>query len=223
MQIPVAHGALVGAILLALSACDGGAADSAADLAAAECIVLLHGKGEGGAPTRLDGEIAVISPTGNGSAWGGREWRYGTDEELEAATSIVTVDVDTHGCEGVVLHGFSNGASYAAAVFCAGETFDGRLVGVVVDDPVTDAAVAGCVPARGIRSALYWTGALDAEAPPGTDCGPIDWTCAGGVVRGIDTYAADLGVDPTASPFDEHRWYLDAPEPRAWLDAAAGR
>jgi hypothetical protein len=100
---------------------------------------------------------------------------------------------------------------------CSGDTLGDRLVGVVVDDPVTDAATLGCRADATVPIALYWTGALDATAPPGTDCDSIDWTCAGGRVRGIDAFAADLGVATTPSPFDEHRRFDDAPEPARWL------
>ena len=115
-----------------------------------------------------------------------------------------------------MVHGFSNGASMAAALYCSGDDLDGRLVGVVVDDPVTDSATIGCAPAD-VPVTLYWTAALDDTAPPGTDCASIDWTCAGDTVRGIDAYAADLGIAPTTSPFDDHRWYVDSPVPFSWL------
>ena len=33
---------------------------------------------------------------------------------------------------------------------------------------------------------------------------------------GIDAYAEALGTDVLSSPFDEHQWYLDAPELAQW-------
>ena len=54
----------------------------------------------------------------------------------------------------------------------------------------------------------------------GTECAPIDWTCAGDRIRGIEAFAFDLDVTPQPSPFTDHAWYLDAPEPRRWLSEA---
>ncbi len=199
--------------------CAGAADDEATPTAvtAADCIVVLHGKGGTGAEPLLRSGRAVLAPDGNGEGWGGREWRYSNDADFSDALERVRRTVEGAGCERVVLNGFSNGAAFAAALVCSGDTLDGRLAGAVIDDPVTDAATVGCSRAPDVPVVVYWTGALEADAPPGTDCAPIDWTCAGGSVRGVEAFAADLGVTVTASPFTEHRPYVDAPEPAAWL------
>lgn len=200
--------------IVALGACGDG---EPAAVAAGDCRVDLHGKGDRGADAVVVGGIAILRPDGNGEGWGGREWRYDDPGDRAAAIAIVRDAVDAAGCERVAIHGFSNGASFAAALVCSGDTLDGRLVGAVVDDPVTDAATTDCRVGAGVPLALYWTGALDGVAPPGTDCATVDWTCAGGTVRGIDAFAAELGVSVTPSPFDEHRRFDDAPEPARWL------
>ncbi len=210
---------VAGPLLIAVAACGGGDDDAtdAEEVRAERCVVRLHGKGAEGAPSTDDGGgIAVLSPDGNGTGWGGRQWEYDTDFGVAAATDIITATVDQAACERIVVHGFSNGASMAAALYCTGEQLDGRLVGVIVDDPVTDAATEGCTPSD-LPVTIYWTGALDETAPPGTRCDSLDWTCEGGIVRGIDAYAADIGVEATPSPYDEHRWYLDSPLPLMWL------
>jgi dienelactone hydrolase len=202
------------AAFAALAACSDGDAGS---VTAERCRVDLHGKGDQGAdPTLVDG-VAVLRPDGNGEGWGGREWRYDDPDDLATASAIVRDTVDAAGCDRVAIHGFSNGGAFAASLICSGDTLDGRLVGVVVDDPVSDDATLGCRPDPSVQVALYWTGALDDVAPPGTDCATIDWTCAGGSVRAIDEFAADLGVRVTPSPFDEHRRFDGAPEPARWL------
>lgn len=38
------------------------------------------------------------------------------------------------GCSSVIVHGFSNGASAAASLFCGGETFGRRVEGYLIDD-----------------------------------------------------------------------------------------
>lgn len=208
-------------LLIAAVACGGddGAVDEpeAVDVRAERCVVRLHGKGGQGAPSTVDAdEVAVLSPGGNGTAWGGRQWEYDTATGVETATGIITAAVDQAACERVVVHGFSNGASMAAALLCTGDHLDGRLTGVIIDDPVTDASADGCSPPD-VPVTIYWTGALDETAPPGTECDSIDWTCAGGVVRGVDVYAADIGVEVTPSPYDDHRWYVESPLPLTWL------
>jgi pimeloyl-ACP methyl ester carboxylesterase len=200
--------------LASLAACGDG--DPAA-VTADRCRVDLHGKGDRGADAAIVEGIAILRPDGNGEGWGAREWRYDDPDDRATAVAIVRDAVDAAGCERVAIHGFSNGAAFAASLACSGGTLDGRLVGVVIDDPVTDAATLDCRAGSDVQLALYWTGALDAVAPPGTDCTTIDWTCAGGTVRGIDAFATDLGVSVTPSPFDEHRRFDDAPEPTSWL------
>lgn len=196
--------------------CGGTESTDAGDVSAERCVVRLHGKGGEGAAPSLTDDVAILNPEGNGSGWGARQWEYDSPAAFDAARALIATAVDGAGCRRVVVHGFSNGASMAAALVCSGERFDDRLVGVIVDDPVTDAATDGC-RRTDVPVTLYWTGALDETAPPGTQCGTVDWTCDGGAILGVDAYAADLGVAPTRSPFDEHRWYLDSPLPFTWL------
>jgi hypothetical protein len=178
------------------------------------CLVRLHGKGGGGADTFTDGDVTVLAPTGNADGWGGRQWMYFPEAEYEAARDIVTAAVEP--CARIIVNGFSNGAAFAAKLLCRGETFDGRLVRVVIDDPVADHAVEDCAPAPGVAVTLYWTGALDSTAQPGWNCAEDDWTCEGGSTIGIDAYADALGTEVLESPFDDHQWYADAPELSEW-------
>ena len=115
-----------------------------------------------------------------------------------------------------MVHGFSNGGAFAGALYCRGETLGGRLRGVIVDDPVPDHGTAGCTPPAGVPVALYWTGALT-EATPGADSAPLDWTCAGGSLVGIDAYAAALGTPVLPSPNRGHQPVADPPQVAAWL------
>lgn len=184
------------------------------DTTAGRCLVLLHGKGSTGADTVTDGDVTIIAPTGNADGWGAKQWLYFPDDEFASARQIVADSVA--GCGQIILGGFSNGASFAASLYCRGETFDGRLVGVVVDDPVTDRAVDDCEPDPSVTVTLYSTGALEATATPGWQCADSDWTCQGGETIGIDAYAAALGAEARPSPFTDHQWYLDAPELSAW-------
>ncbi len=161
--------------------------------------------------------ISYISPTGNEAGWGGRQWLYFPDERYDEAREIVRTAIDDVGCERVVIHGFSNGGAFAAMLACRGESFDGRVAGIVIDDPVPDQGVIPCGRDEATPVALYWTGALDGTAVPGTDCAGIDWTCAGGSLIGIDAYAAALDVEIKQSPQPDHQPFWDAPEPLEWL------
>jgi hypothetical protein len=181
------------------------------------CIVRLHGKGGGGSGTRpLGDDLVEIGPSGNGSAWGGREWRYFPQSAYASARATVASAIDAAGCGRVVIDGFSNGGAFAAKLYCRGETFGGRLVGVVVDDPVADHGVEGCAAAGGVRIALYWTGALDGTSLPGWNCAEQDWTCEGGTTIGIDAYQAALGVTRRPSVHGTHAWFQEPPELRSW-------
>ena len=121
-----------------------GAATTGAPAATAHrqrCLVRLHPKGSEGAETVVEDGVAIVAPTGNAEGWDNRQWLYFPDEEYAAAREIVADAVE--GCEQVIVNGFSNGGAFAAKLYCQGETFDGRLARVVVDDPVVDAAVEG--------------------------------------------------------------------------------
>ncbi|MGZ4724374.1 MAG: hypothetical protein ACXV8L_09210 [Ilumatobacteraceae bacterium] len=174
------------------------------------CLVRLHGKGGTGAASTTAGDITVISPTGNADGWGAKQWLYFPDKEYAAALAIVRQAVV--GCDQVIIDGFSNGASFAAAMYCKGETLDGRLERVVVDDPVTDHAVEPCTPGASVAVTLYATGALEKTAPPGWNCADGDWTCEGGTTIGISAYAQALGAVRQQSPHLDHEPYVDAPE-----------
>lgn len=225
--------ATLGALVLATAACGVGAAagsssdqlDTAtsgvsadADADGVRCVVHLHGKSGGGGEPYVNDDITYVFPDGNAEGWGGRQWLYFPDEDYETARQVVA-DA-TAGCGAILLGGFSNGAAFAAKLFCRGETFDGRLLGVVVDDPVTDEGVVDCSPVPGIRLTLYWTGALAETAQPGWDCSLGDWTCEGGITIGIEAYAEWLDTDVTDSPFTEHQPYIDAPELDDWTPVA---
>jgi hypothetical protein len=181
------------------------------------CEVRLHGKGGTGAATTTSGGITVVQPTGNASGWGNRQWLYFPDNRYAEARKIVADAIDKEGCAKVVVNGFSNGAAMAAKLYCRGETFDGRLVGVVIDDPVTDSVVNGCAPAPGVKAVLYWTGALEGDAVAGWQCSKADWTCEGGTTLGIRAYAAALGLPATPSSTTKHERNTRAPEPARWL------
>jgi len=209
--------AVIVSVLAAGCGSDTADTHAAESVTAEDCIVRLHGKGGAGVTTDLVEKIAVISPTGNGEAWDAHQWEYASADALADAIAVVVDAVDAVGCSAVSVHGFSNGASFAAKLACSGEDLGGRLRGVVVDDPVTDLSSTACAPAAGVGLALYWTGALAETAPAGTDCGDFDWTCEGGSIIGIDAYATALGAVAQPSPHGDHQWHLDAPEPVEWL------
>lgn len=214
---------LVLAVALLVGACgsgddtDGASADESEPIAATDCLIRLHGKGDSGGPSSVVDGLGIIQPTGNADGWGDRQWLYADGDDLDEATAIVADAIEGVGCTAVVVHGFSNGGAMAAAMYCAGEDLDQRVVGYIVDDPVTDLSSADCSPAAAVDVVLYWTGALDEAAPPGTDCDSIDWTCAGPTVRGIEAFASDLGITHQASIHDEHVRYDDPPQIAAWL------
>ena len=181
------------------------------------CIVRLHGKGGAPAASTTENGVAVISPSGNAAGWGGRQWLYFPEDDYQAARSVVADALAAPTCARVVIDGFSNGAAFAAKLYCKGETFGGRVVGVVIDDPVSDHGVDGCAPAAGVQVVLYWTGALEGQAVAGWSCTIADWTCEGGSTIGIAAYAKALGTPVRASPNHQHAAYFAAPEQWSWF------
>ena len=177
------------------------------------CIVSLHGKGGGGQGewTGSDG-VRHSFPAGNAAGWDGRQWLYYPESGYQAARNIVANDVAAGGCERVIVYGFSNGAAFAAKLYCRGETFGGTAVGYVIDDPVVDHAVEGCARPP-VRVVLYWTGGID--QPDGWPCG--DWTCEGGSTIGIARYEAAVGLARKPSIHSTHQQYVDPPELHSWL------
>lgn len=176
-----------------------------------QCIVRLHGKGGNGRDASTDDNgFRSVRPTGNEDGWGGRQWIYFPDDRYREARDVVGTAIAAESCDAVVINGFSNGAAFAAAMFCNGESFGGVVRGYVIDDPVTDTATENCTPAADVRVVMYWTG--DIARTPGTNCSAIDWTCAGNTTVDVDTYASRMGASITPSPFSEHSWYWDAPE-----------
>jgi len=181
------------------------------------CVVRLHGKGGSGEPLRVVDGMTEVSPSGNADGWGARQWLYASSGEYAAARALVTVALDDAGCSRAVVNGFSNGGSFAAALYCSGERFDDRVIGYIVDDPVPDEAVIDCTAPLDVGLALYWTGALESMATPGASCGALDWTCSGDSLIGVVQYADELGTTIKPSPYSEHEWHRDAPESAVWL------
>jgi hypothetical protein len=208
----------VAAIAVIAAACGGDDRDrSAAGSTVPEgsrCVVRLHGKGGRGGPTTTSGDVTTLAPTGNADGWGGRQWRYSDEDDYERARAVVASAAAP--CGEIIVDGFSNGASFAAALYCRGETFGGRLRHVVVDDPVTDHAVDGCTPDPSVAVSLYATGALEVQAPPGWSCAAGDWTCLGDEVIGIEAWSEALGVPRQQSPHRDHQPYADPPELSDW-------
>jgi hypothetical protein len=179
------------------------------------CLVRLHGKGGDEAPTYSDQGVKVLTPRGNESGWGGRQWIYFPNGKYNQARKVVADALDREDCDTVIINGFSNGGAFAAKLFCKGETFDDRVIRYVVDDPVPDQGVIGCSPADSTDVTLYWTGALD-YADAGWECDDDDWTCEGGETIGIDAYSAAMGTPAKQSQYGDHQWFQAAPELSAW-------
>lgn len=186
------------------------------DVTAERCLVRMHGRSETGAEPVEHADHVELAPTGNDTSGEGHQWLYDTEEHRGQAMGRVEAWIDRVQCNDVVLYGFSNGAAFVASLYCRGESFDGRLRGVVIDDPVTDEAVVDCEPPEGVPAALYWTASLT-EAQPGVLCADIGYTCAGDLILGVDAYADELGVDVQASPHTDHTAFQDAPELLEWL------
>src|SRR5215216_3498094 len=140
MRRPVPVAAGVFAMVASVGSCGSDSSTSPSSSSSSSlpqsgrCIIRLHGKGGAGGPDEgMDGAI-VRSPDGNDPAGDGRQWLYFPEDRYTQAVAVV--DQAATGCDEVIIDGFSNGGALAAKLYCRGETLDGRLRGVVVDDPV---------------------------------------------------------------------------------------
>lgn len=162
-----------------------------------------------------EGGIRHLHPNGNAPGWGGLQWLYFPDDDYSFVRVIVGGIIEQNACRRVIIHGFSNGAAAAGKLFCRGETFEHRVIGYVLDDPVPDHGVEPCTPAGSVKMRLYWTGAL-AQASDGWSCKSADWTCEGDTTIGITKYARAVGVSVTPSIHKNHEEYRNPPEYRTW-------
>ena len=214
--------AIAAGLSIVLASCVGGGPEDIAEityepLGVSDCVVWIHGKTDRGTEPLVRDGRGELSPHGNARVGNGLEWQYATEGEYTTARNGVAATIDASGCEQVVLSGFSNGGAFVGKMYCRGESFDGRLRGVVIDDPVPDRAVVECSPNATVSLALYWTGGLDEAAQPGAECAPIGWTCEGDLLLGIDAYARELRTPVLASPFSEHTWNRDTLKVDEWL------
>lgn len=207
--------ALIGALVTGCSASET-AEYEVEPLGVSSCVLYVHGRSDSGTDPTVDGDRGVLAPNGNVRYGDGFGWVYGSEADYADARLIVGATIEESACTTVAVSGFSNGAAFVAKLYCRGETFGGRVTGYVVDDPVPDTAVEDCDPDASAQVALYWTGALEADAEPGTRCDSLGWTCDGERLLGIQDYADALDTEVLVSPFDEHRWFRSAPELDRW-------
>ncbi len=132
------------------------------------CVLSLHGRGGSGAAFDF-GEFENRDPNGNLFDGGGYAWRYDSSSVWEGADpdgtgyisgkQIITDNIE--GCGQVIIHGFSNGGGYAAALWCRSESFGGRVIGYIIDDPELNGMTDNCQRPTTIKAIVYWTGALE--------------------------------------------------------------
>jgi hypothetical protein len=176
-----------------------------------KCVVDLHGRGSGGGQPFDGGNFTIQAPQANQPYGGGWVWIYFPDGTYQQMLGPVTAA--TSGCGQVILHGFSNGAAAAANIYCRGESFGGKLVGVIVDDPVMDNGADNCAPASGVKVSLYFTGGI----PYGPQsCIDIGFTCNQDQLIGIPTYSSRLGTSAKQSVNFGHSPYSNPPELSQW-------
>lgn len=161
------------------------------------CRIELHGKGGGGSGTFPSGDVTVISPNGNAPGWGGLQWLYFPESgyaEIVSGNNPGLVNlVNTNQCGQVIVYGFSNGAAMAAKLYCRGETFGGKLVGVMVDDPVPDHGVDNCARPAGVALKVYHSQQLADIVNSRNPCQSDDWTCEGGSTYSTAQYGSLIG------------------------------
>jgi hypothetical protein len=215
---------LVGVLALDACRCQREGADAGPDTeddasvpapSGKKCIVHLHGKGGHGSPTSVQGDVTHLYPEGNAAGWEARQWLYFPENRYEETKGIVAAAISGAGCGRVIVHGFSNGASATAKLYCHAERFGNTLVGAIIDDPVPDHGVEPCRRPRGVKVRLYVSGALK-DTVEGWPCKKADFTCDGATTIGVPRYAEHLGTVATPSAHKKHEEYAAPPEYQAW-------
>lgn len=163
-----------------------------------KCTIVLHGAGGGSIGSsdwgRYNGQaVSLVQPRSpNGNFWlydGLHNFQYdptsSTDETYYNDTvASITDAVNAAGCTGsLLLMGQSNGGAMAAKMYCRGYNFNGRLAGLILDDPVPDQAVLNCRP-QSLKYKVYLysdglTNEANQAAPVGYRCSsmPSGWYC----------------------------------------------
>ncbi len=182
---------------------------------AVKCLLFLHGKSGDANQSSDTGNWTTVAPRGNATGWGGWQWLYFPDSGYQEVRTILSNAVANSNCGQIIVHGFSNGAAAAGKLYCKDETFGGKVIGYIIDDPVADHSVEGCLRPAGVKVVIYWTGGLDGM-PAGSDCAAADWTCEGGSIIGIDAYSQFVGVSRKQSIYTSHQPYGNPPELFQW-------
>ena len=184
----------------------------------ARCRVNLHGKSGLGQPTYQSGDVTVISPNGNhNSSWGNLEWLYFPEGGYQEVRTIISNAINAQTCGQVVVNGFSNGGGAAAKLYCRGETFGGKVVGIFINDPVPDAGTDSCTP-NVANVHLFRSGSLEG-AIVGGDCAGMDWTCEGGVLYPLATYVSKLHLNSNQYDFDQNAGHSESPQTDAIISS----
>lgn len=178
------------------------------------CGVFLHGATGTGQAT-MHGDPTYIFPTGNAYMSPGRMWLYTTETTYQQALTSIKNSIPSD-CTKIILHGFSNGAAMAAKVYCKGETFNNRLIGVIIDDPVMDHGTDNCARPAGVQVAAYYTDAI--LYGPNYNCVANGYTnCEGGELIGKAAFQSNVGVTLQRSPHNTHTlWQYPPPYSQWW-------
>lgn len=180
------------------------------------CVVFLHGAGgsgnwvSNGDPVVVYGQGNVPNhPGGQGNMWlyfpG---YRY--NEIIEDLYELIPDD-----CKRILLHGFSNGGAAAAKIYCQGETFSNRLIGVIIDDPVMDHGTDNCNRSSGVPVVAYYTGGI--IYGPGYNCVSNGYiNCEGDTLIGMSAFASNLGITLKKSIHNTHTMWQYPPEYTSW-------
>lgn len=120
------------------------------------------------------------------------------NQAYEALVDYIRSYLDNEGCGPTVVAGGSNGAAFAAKMYCRGEDFGRRVWGYHIDDPVMDNGVLGCSPSTNVTKVMFLHSQElrdDAANMPNFRCGQGQWQwyCEDDTTMPLNVYEGHVG------------------------------
>lgn len=198
-------------------------------LTGVRCTLTLREAGPyDGLPDELYSDINVLNiapakpntePRGFWKYDGPHNFQNDPNLDEQAYTDLVQhvrTFINSKNCGPTLVRGASNGAAFAAKLYCRGETFENRVWGFFIDDPVMDEGVLNCAPSPNFTKVQFIHSRQlvgDAAATsPNFRCTNVvgQWYCENDKTMTLSQYQNRIG---RTSVLHREYHYVDGPNP----------